>query len=440
MSSLWYIKSIIYLEETNSYLSLLNWTIVDFCGKIKVGDKVIEGNRIMLISMGEMEDEFKEKENLELIKSAGGFVVSKGFQNSRMINPKTYFGKGKLDYFKNIADELEVDTIVIGEEISPSQLSNLVSFFDRQVVDRNMLILELFRQRAKTSFGKLQVELANKEYMYPRLAGANKNMDRQSGVQGMRGAGEQKLELDRRRLRASIDSLKEELRKQRQVEETKAKRRKDSIVPIVSLIGYSNTGKSTIMNKILEYSNKSEGAVYADDRLFATLDTSARLVDLPHGGKFILTDTVGLISNLPHQLIEAFSSTLEEMKDADLLIHVMDASSDNLIVEKETTNNLIEELSIGEKRILNVFNKVDKAHYLGEVPDESLIISAFKDEDIYKLLTKIEELLYGKVELIEKFFLYSDYGGLDNFIEDNHVVSVIHEEEGTRVRAYVYEK
>ncbi len=400
---------------------------------------LIKDENIMLIAIDDSEDSFLQKENRELIKSAGGNVVATGIQKNREIKPAMYFGTGKLEYFKNIASELNVNTIVVGHEISPSQLSNLVSFFDLAVMDRNMLILELFSQRAKTAFGKLQVELANKEYILPRLVGAGKNMDRQAGVHGMRGAGEQKLELDRRRLRASIDSLKIKLKEQRKVEEAKSKRRINSSIPIVSLVGYSNTGKSTILNKILEKCGRGEDAkVYADDRLFATLDTSAREIELPHGAKIILTDTVGLISNLPHQLVEAFSSTLDEIKYADLLLHVMDISNENLDVEIDTMNNLMEDLNLLDKDIIKVYNKIDKTEHLKFKDDGFMTISAFNDDDIDRLCLKIEEVLFGKVKKHKRHFDFKDQSLMDEYIRNNKVIEINYDEDGAEVIAFEY--
>ena len=400
---------------------------------------MIKDKNVMLIAIDYSEDSFEQKENRELIKSAGGNVVLTGIQKNKEIRPAMYFGSGKLDYFKNISQELNVDTIVVGHEISPSQLSNLVDFFDLQVMDRNMLILELFRQRAKTSFGKLQVELANKEYMLPRLIGAGKNMDRQAGVMGMRGAGEQKLELDRRRLRASIDSLKRELANQVKVEETKAKRRIRSSIPIVSLVGYSNTGKSTILNRIMELSGREDSTrVYADDRLFATLDTSAREIDLPNGAKIILTDTVGLISHLPHQLVKAFSSTLDEIKYADLLVNVMDISNENLHIEEETMANLLREMNLGNKKILKVYNKIDKTEHARFKDHGDLTISAFNNEDINKLLLKIEESLFGKVKKVKKHFSFDNQASMDEYIKANKILEINYDEDGAEVVALEY--
>lgn len=400
---------------------------------------MIKDKNVMLVAIDFSDETFEQKENRELIKSAGGKVLATGIQKNREIKPAMYFGSGKLEYFKNICQELNIDTVVVGHEISPSQLSNLVDFFDLQVLDRNMLILELFSQRAKTSFGKLQVELANKEYMLPRLIGAGKNMDRQAGVVGMRGAGEQKLELDRRRLRASIDSLRRELADQVKVEETKAKRRKRSAIPIVSLVGYSNTGKSTILNRILDLSGKENSAqVYADDRLFATLDTSAREVELPHGAKIILTDTVGLISHLPHQLVDAFSSTLDEIKYADLLVNVLDISNENLHIEEETMAKLLKDLNLGNKKILKVYNKIDKTDHGDFKEDGDLNISAFDDGDINKLLLKIEERLFGKIEKVNRKFSFDSQADMDEYIKSNKVLDIIYDENGAEVVALEY--
>lgn len=397
--------------------------------------------KAVIIANDISEDSPRQKENIELVKSLGAEVISVLIQNIQRINPKYYFGSGKIEYFSNISKELKADFIVVCEDLSPRQLQNVKDEFDMLVIDRNQLILELFNQRATTAFGKLQVELATLSYMYPRLRGMRKDMDRQFGVMGMRGAGEQKLELDRRVLRKRIDKLKEDVKAAQVVLDTKSKMRSDSSIPIVSLIGYSNTGKSTLLNRIIELSGADEDKrVYADDRLFATLDTHARRIELPHGGDIILTDTVGLISNLPHQLIDAFRSTLLEIKKADLLVQVLDISNKHLDVEIETTENLIKDLGLGDKKIIKVYNKADKVVDKHIYADADMVISAYNDGDVRSLLKAIEIELYGEAVEDTKFFPYSEAKELSLFMENNQIISKKYSDEGTVVTYTKYLK
>lgn len=397
--------------------------------------------KAIIIANDISEDSPRQKENIELVKSLGAEVISVLIQNIQRINPKYYFGSGKIEYFSNISSELKADFVVVCEDLSPRQLQNVKDEFDMLVIDRNQLILELFNQRATTAFGKLQVELATLSYMYPRLRGMRKDMDRQFGVMGMRGAGEQKLELDRRVLRKRIDKLKEDVKAAQVVLDTKSKMRTESSIPIVSLIGYSNTGKSTLLNRIIELSGADEEKrVYADDRLFATLDTHARRIELPHGGEIILTDTVGLISDLPHQLVDAFRSTLSEIKSADLLVQVLDISNKNLDVEIETTEELIKELGLGDKKIIKVYNKADKVTDKHIYADADMVISAYNDADVLGLLTAIELELYGEAVEETKFFPYSEAKELSLFMEKNRIISKKYSDEGTEVTYIIYLK
>lgn len=397
--------------------------------------------KAVIIANDISEDSPRQKENIELVKSLGAEVISVLIQNIQRINPKYYFGSGKIEYFSNISKELKADFIVVCEDLSPRQLQNVKDEFDMLVIDRNQLILELFNQRATTAFGKLQVELATLSYMYPRLRGMRKDMDRQFGVLGMRGAGEQKLELDRRVLRKRIDKLKEDVKAAQVVLDTKSKMRTESSIPIVSLIGYSNTGKSTLLNRIIELSGADEDKrVYADDRLFATLDTHARRIELPHGGDIILTDTVGLISDLPHQLIDAFRSTLLEIKKADLLVQVLDISNKHLDVEIETTENLIKDLGLGDKKIIKVYNKADKVVDKHIYADADMVISAYNDGDVRSLLKAIEIELYGEAVEDTKFFPYSEAKELSLFMENNQIISKKYSDEGTVVTYTKYLK
>lgn len=394
----------------------------------------LKDKRAMIIAADSDPESPRQKENVELVNSSGAIPVLVEVQKLNKINSKTYFGSGKLEYFANVANEMNIDLVVVCEDLSPSQLENVKDIFDCAVIDRFGLILELFNERATTSFGKLQVKLATLLYMYPRLRGMRKDMDRQYGVVGMRGGGEQKLELDRRELRRRIDRIRAEIKAAKIVEDTKSKRRVESRLPIISLIGYSNTGKSTLLNKILEISEVDDSKkVYADDRLFATLDTHARKIKLPNGSEAIITDTVGLISNLPHQLIDAFTSTLSEIKKADLLVQVFDMSNKSLDMELSTTEELIEELGIGDKTVLKVYNKADKVENPHIYADADLVISAFNEDDVKKTLVAIEEKLFGRATTETKFFSFNEQKILSEFLDTHIVLKTEYVDDGTIV-------
>lgn len=336
-------------------------------------------------------------ELVELAKSAGAEVVSIVSQNSEP-NPRTFIGSGKLKEIAEIADNMEIDTIIFNSELSGSQIKNLESITGKKIIDRTNLILDIFATRAKTTEAVLQVSLAQAEYILPRLIGYGNQLSRTGGGIGTRGPGEQQLETDRRHIRSQISRIKKRLKDQEKTRETRSKKRNDSDIPIVSLFGYTNVGKSTIMNRIMEFTDRKENSkVYADDRLFATLQTSHRHVDYK-GKSFILADTVGLIEDLPVNLIEAFKSTLEEAAYADLLLIVLDGSSDNLERQISSTMSTIEELEIGHIKKLIIYNKMDKCKdktvlNSGGISEQSIQISAISDEGIEKLLDKIKEIL-----------------------------------------------
>ena len=389
------------------------------------------------------------KELDELCYADGAEVIGQMTQNLEKFNPKYLIGKGKVKEIKEMAENLEADAIVFNDELTGIQLRNLEDTIKKKVVDRTNLILDIFALRASTYEGKLQVELAQLEYQLPRLLGI-KGWSRTGGGIGTRGPGEQIIETDRRRLLREIDKIKEKLNKAKKTRDTTRSKRMNSKIPTVSLVGYTNAGKSTILNRIKEDDSKE---VFVKDMLFATLDPNSRKARLLSGREFIISDTVGFVSKLPTKLIEAFKSTLEEIKYSDLIVHDIDASSKDLEIAYDTTMNILQEIGIKDKKILTVFNKSDKIDLNSttiplKIKSQKIYISAKNDPDMNKLLKAIEENLpeeyiYTKLnfpyddtdilyKLIERFDLKPIYK--ENFIEIELSLS---EKEYSKLKRYV---
>ncbi|EFA90766.1 GTPase HflX [Peptoniphilus lacrimalis] len=389
------------------------------------------------------------KELDELCYADGAEVIGQMTQNLEKFNPKYLIGKGKVKEIKEMAENLEADAIVFNDELTGIQLRNLEDTIKKKVVDRTNLILDIFALRASTYEGKLQVELAQLEYQLPRLLGI-KGWSRTGGGIGTRGPGEQIIETDRRRLLREIDKIKEKLNKAKKTRDTTRSKRMNSKIPTVSLVGYTNAGKSTILNRIKEDDSKE---VFVKDMLFATLDPNSRKARLLSGREFIISDTVGFVSKLPTKLIEAFKSTLEEIKYSDLIVHVIDASSKDLEIAYDTTMNILQEIGIKDKKILTVFNKSDKIDLNSttiplKIKSQKIYISAKNDPDMNKLLKAIEENLpeeyiYTKLnfpyddtdilyKLIERFDLKPIYK--ENFIEIELSLS---KKEYSKLKRYV---
>lgn len=358
------------------------------------------------------------KELDELCYADGAEVIGQMTQNLEKFNPKYLIGKGKVKEIKEMAENLEADAIVFNDELTGIQLRNLEDTIKKKVVDRTNLILDIFALRASTYEGKLQVELAQLEYQLPRLLGI-KGWSRTGGGIGTRGPGEQIIETDRRRLLREIDKIKEKLNKAKKTRDTTRSKRMNSKIPTVSLIGYTNAGKSTILNRIKEDDSKE---VFVKDMLFATLDPNSRKARLLSGREFIISDTVGFVSKLPTKLIEAFKSTLEEIKYSDLIVHVIDASSKDLEIAYDTTMNILQEIGIKDKKILTVFNKSDKIDLNSttiplKIKSQKIYISAKNDPDMNKLLKAIEENLPEQYIYTKLNFPYDDTDILYKLIE-----------------------
>lgn len=299
-------------------------------------------------------------------------VIDEMIQSSRRINATYYIGSGKAQELGDLVQIKEADIVVFNNELSPSQLKNLERTIQCQIMDRTTLILEIFAKRAKTKEAKLQVEVAKLQYELPRLIGANENLGRQSGGVGTknRGAGETKLELNRRTIEARISDLNKELdtlKSQRYVQRNK---RQKANLPIIALVGYTNSGKSSLMNKMIRYFNMSETKqVFEKNMLFATLETAVRKVETPDHKQFLLTDTVGFVSELPHGLVKAFRSTLEEVCEADLLLHVIDISNENYEQQMKITGDTLKQIGAQNIPVINVYNKIDLVNEDLLIPD-----------------------------------------------------------------------
>ncbi|QQT90659.1 GTPase HflX [Peptoniphilus harei] len=355
----------------------------------------------------------------ELVYADGAEVVGEVTQNIYKFNPKYLIGSGKVDEIKEMIELLEVDAVVFNDELSGIQVRNLEKRIKKKVIDRTNLILDIFGLRATTYEAKLQVELARLEYQLPRLLGID-GWSRTGGGIGTRGPGEQIIETDRRRLKREIDKIKEKLEKAKKTRDTTRERRIDSNIPIVSLVGYTNAGKSTILNRLKE---EESGEVSVKNMLFETLDPSSRKARLLSGREFIISDTVGFVSKLPTKIVEAFKSTLEEIKYSDLILHVIDASSEDLEIQYNTTMTILKDIEVLDKNIITVFNKVDRVDLydinlpLRVMPDKKVYISALKDENMDSLLKIIEDNLDEKYFDVKLKFAYDDTDLLYKLVE-----------------------
>ena len=324
----------------------------------------------------------------ELVYTAGAKSVGRLVQNRERIHSVTYLGKGKLEELKEMLLYMEADGVLCDDELSPAQLRNLERILDTKIVDRTMLILDIFAKRASTGEGKIQVELAQLKYAAVRLVGLRSSLSRLGGGIGTRGPGEKKIELDRRLIHNRISVLKEELREVKKQRDIRRKARKDNFV--IAIVGYTNAGKSTFLNKL------TGADVLAEDKLFATLDPTTRKLKLPSGNEVLLTDTVGFIRKLPHHLIEAFKSTLEEAKYADLIVHMIDASNPEADTQMLIVYNTLRELGIEDKEVVSLYNKIDI------MPEDTILPRDFHAEHTLKISAKTGEGLEEFKELVDK--------------------------------------
>ena len=371
----------------------------------------------------------------ELVKTAGAETVGVVIQNRENIHPGTYLGKGKIQELKEMVWESGATGVVCDDELSPAQLKNLEDALDTKVMDRTMIILDIFAARAKTREGKIQVELAQLRYRAVRLVGLRNSLSRLGGGIGTRGPGETKLEVDRRRIHERISQLKSELQDVERHRDVVRKQREQSGTLTAAIVGYTNAGKSTLLNKL------TGAGILAEDKLFATLDPTTRALVLPGGEKVLLTDTVGFIRKLPHHLVEAFKSTLEEARYCDVILHVVDCSNPQMDMQMHVVYETLRRLDIKDKEIITVFNKVDRPDADTACRDMSadykVKLSAKTGEGIEELLDLFAIILRNRRIYFEKVFAYRDAGRIQTIRKSGQLLSEEYQDDGIHVKAYV---
>ena len=374
-----------------------------------------------------------------LAQAANMEVVGQSRQNLEHVVAGTYFGLGKINEIKDMAHGLKAEVLVLNDELSPVQIRNLEKMTKLRVIDRTELILEIFSSRARTKQAKLQVQLAQLEYELPRLHPSENNLDQQRGGGfANRGAGESKLELNRRTIGKQITIIKKELNAISGQEEIKAKRRNQTHIPKVALVGYTNAGKSTTMNGLLEEFSKEndEKQVFVKDMLFATLDTSVRRIELSNNFSFILSDTVGFISKLPHNLIESFKATLQEVKDADLLINIVDSSDPNMIQMIRTTQNVLSEIGVKDVSMITAYNKADKTdRNYPQIEGSGILYSATDPESIKLLAQLITKRVFASYQKVNLVVPLADGKTLANLHEYAQIILEEYKTDGVHVTA-----
>lgn len=400
--------------------------------------------KVVLIAVRTSEEDDTEAcldELEELVKTAGAVTVAKVIQNREKVHPGTYLGKGKIEEVREMVWELGATGVVCDDELSPAQLRNLEDALETKVMDRTMVILDIFAARANTREGKIQVELAQLKYRAARLVGLRNSLSRLGGGIGTRGPGEKKLEMDRRLIHDRIGQLKEELKDVERHREVQRQQREKAHTQVAAIVGYTNAGKSTLLNHL------TDAGILAEDKLFATLDPTTRSLKLPSGQEILLTDTVGFIRNLPHHLIKAFRSTLEEAALADVILHVCDASGAEFADELKITDDLLTELGASGKPVLLVFNKCDliadgeQKMLLKRIADqggcESVFISAKTGEGMEEFTEKLERIASEGRSRAEFLIPYSDGGAVNLLHALAHDVQTEYVEDGVRVIATV---
>ncbi|WP_157418177.1 MULTISPECIES: GTPase HflX [Bacillus cereus group] len=401
-------------------------------------EEVLQRAVLVGVNVGNEDDfAYSMEELTNLAEACDVEVIGQVTQNLQRVNPSHYIGKGKIEEVAAYVQEIDANMVIFNDELSPSQIRNLEEDLDCKVIDRTILILDIFAQRAKTKEAQLQVEVAHLQYMMPRLIGLRESLGRQSGGVGTKnkGVGEKKLELDRRKIEEQISVLNKDLEALVAQRQTQRKQRKKNEIPVVALVGYTNAGKSTTMNAMLEiYNGTEEKQVFEKDMLFATLETSVRNIDLPDNKSFLLTDTVGFVSKLPHHLVKAFRSTLEEVAEADLLIHVVDYANPNYEQLIDITNETLKKIGVENIPTIYAYNKSDMVDVeIPKVQEDRVYLSAKKHVGIEELVEIIRSHIYKEYTKCEMLIPYDQGQVVSYFNNHAHVLSTSYENEGTKL-------
>ncbi|MDA2272999.1 GTPase HflX [Bacillus cereus] len=402
-------------------------------------EEVLQRAVLVGVNVGNEDDfAYSMEELTNLAEACDVEVIGQVTQNLQRVNPSHYIGKGKIEEVAAYVQEIDANMVIFNDELSPSQIRNLEEDLDCKVIDRTILILDIFAQRAKTKEAQLQVEVAHLQYMMPRLIGLRESLGRQSGGVGTKnkGVGEKKLELDRRKIEEQISVLNKDLEALVAQRQTQRKQRKKNEIPVVALVGYTNAGKSTTMNAMLEiYNGTEEKQVFEKDMLFATLETSVRNIDLPDNKSFLLTDTVGFVSKLPHHLVKAFRSTLEEVAEADLLIHVVDYANPNYEQLIDITNETLKKIGVENIPTIYAYNKSDMVDVeIPKVQEDRVYLSAKKHVGIEELVEMIRSHIYKEYTKCEMLIPYDQGQVVAYFNNHAHVLSTSYENEGTKLQ------
>lgn len=392
--------------------------------------------KVLLIGVSTQDEDMEASldELGELADTAGAVVLGRVIQNREAAHPGTYIGKGKIEEVRLLAEELGADGVICDDELSPAQLRGLEKELELKVMDRTLVILDIFAKHATTREGKLQVEMAQLGYRLARLSGLGKSLSRLGGGIGTRGPGEKKLETDRRLIKSRLARLNRELKQMQLHRDMARKQRLERAVPVAAVVGYTNAGKSTLMNAL------TGAGILAQDKLFATLDPTTRRMKLPGGQELLLTDTVGFIRKLPHHLVEAFKSTLEEARYADFILHVVDSSSPQMDAQMETVYETLQALDITGKPVITLFNKRDLTEG-AELPKDlkasrTLGISAATGEGLLKLQELLEDYLRESRVLVEKVYPYAQAGDIARIRRYAQILEEEYREDGIYVRYY----
>lgn len=397
-----------------------------------------ETERVILVGVSQQDGDDAEDsvaELAELVETAGAVVVGTLIQKRENIHPGTYVGTGKVFELEELIEQTGATGIVCDDELSPAQLKNLEEALKTKVMDRTLIILDIFAARASTSEGKIQVELAQLKYRLSRISGLGRSLSRLGGGIGTRGPGEKKLEMDRRLINSRVAQLNRELKEVQRHREVNRQQRKRSGIPVVAVVGYTNAGKSTLLNHL------TNAEVLEEDKLFATLDPTTRILELTNNQKVLMTDTVGFIRKLPHHLIDAFRSTLEEAKYADIILHVVDASNPQMDKQMYIVYDTLRNLEVEGKKIITAFNKTDRIGQPEPLHDfraeRTVHISAKYGDGLEDLKNILEEILREEKDFLECTIPYRDAGVIQKIRGKGELLSEEYREDGIFVRAWV---